>query len=312
MKVATPRTIAAGFLLAAGAFSIAIAGYQQPAAGGNQQPKVVEVDKIKENLYVLKGGGGNTAVFIRSNSVVVVDTKTEGWGKVILAKIQELTPKPVTTIINTHSHFDHVSGNVEFPAVEVVAQEGLKGMVQKWPPVYGLQNNPPDVFKQSSGKNLPTKTYKDKMTLGSGNDRIDLFYFGRGHTGNDSWVVFPALGVVHAGDLFAGKNVPIMDANAGGSALMFPETLTKAYQGIKGVDTIITGHSNTTMPWDDLKTYAEFNRDFVNAVREAKKAGKSVEEFAQSWKTPEKYMGYTAQPARVTTDAQVAFDELKK
>src|ERR1700730_7280286 len=157
MKFVMRRTIAAGFLLAVGAFSIAIAGYQQPAAGGNQQQEVVEVDKIKENLYVLKGGGGNTAVFIRSNSVVVVDTKTEGWGKVILAKIQELTPKPVTTIINTHSHFDHVSGNVEFPPVEIVAQENLKGTVQKWPRVYGLQNDPPDVFKQSSGKNLPTK-----------------------------------------------------------------------------------------------------------------------------------------------------------
>src|SRR5579859_7530974 len=94
-------------LLAVGGLSAGVAAFQQAAANA---PKVVEVDKIRDNLYVLKGGGGNTAVFIGATGVTVVDTKTAGWGQVILAKIQELTPKPVVRIINTHSHFDHVSG----------------------------------------------------------------------------------------------------------------------------------------------------------------------------------------------------------
>jgi cyclase len=305
------RFVAAVGLLAVGALSIAVAGYQQPAAA--PAPKVVEVDKIRDNLYVLKGGGGNTAVFIGATGVTVVDTKTAGWGQVILAKIQELTPKPVVRIINTHSHFDHVSGNVEFPNVEVVAQENLKKVVEAWPSVYGLANTPPNVFKENNNKNLPTKSYKDKMTIGSGADRIDLFYFGRGHTNNDSWVLFPALKVVHSGDMFAGKTPPIMDANAGGSGVEYPETLTKAYNSIKDVDTIITGHSATTMTWSDLKMYADFNRDFLNAAREAKKAGKSVDEFAAAWKNPDKYVGYPApQPARIKSNAQVIYDELGK
>jgi len=301
--------------VAIGALSIAVGAYQQPAGGGGQPaPKVVEVEKLKDNLYILRGGGGNTAVFVGANGVTVVDTKTAGWGQVILAKIQELTPKPVTTIINTHSHFDHVSGNVEFPPnVEVVAQENLRKTVEAWPAVYGLANNPPNVFKENNGKNLPTKMYKDKLTLGNGADRIDLFYFGRGHTGNDSWVVFPALRVVHAGDMFAGKTPPIMDLNAGGSGVEYPETLTKAYNSIANVDTIITGHATTPMPWNDLKIYAEFNRDFLNAAREAKKAGKSADDFAASWKNPEKYVGYPApQPARVKSNAQAIYEELGK
>jgi cyclase len=309
------RGIVAIGLLAFGALSLMVAAYQQPAGGGQQPaPKVVEVDKVKDNLFVLKGGGGNTAVFIGSSGVVVVDTKTSGWGQVILAKIKELTPKPVTTIINTHSHFDHVSGNVEFPpTVDVVAQENLPKVVAEWPLVYGITNNPPNVFKENNGKNMPTKTFKDKMTLGSGSDRIDLFYFGRGHTNNDSWVVFPALRVVHAGDMFAGKAVPLVDANAGGSGVQYPETLTKAYNTIKDVDTIITGHAVTTMPWNDLEVYADFTRDFLNAAREAKKAGKSADEFASSWKNPEKYTGYAApQPARVKSNAQAIYDELNK
>ena len=108
------RRIILSSLLVVGGLSIAIAAQQQ------QQPKTLEVTKLKDNLYVLKaltnGGGGNTSVFITANGVVVVDSKNPGWGQPILDKIKTLTDKPVTTLINTHTHGDHVSGNVEFPA----------------------------------------------------------------------------------------------------------------------------------------------------------------------------------------------------
>jgi hypothetical protein len=117
---------------------------------------------------------------------------------------------------------------------------------------------------------------------------------------------------MHTGDMFANKNIPIMDVNAGGSGLEYADTLTKAHDSVKGVDTIITGHAPTTMTMADLKMFADFNRDFVNTVREAKKAGKSVDDVVASWKTPEKYTGFgAAQPASVKNAAQVVFNELK-
>ena len=106
-------------LLMAGALSLAVTAWQQPAAGEATQaaaPKIVEVEKLRDNLFVLKGGGGNTAVFVGTTGVVVVDTKLPDWGRPVLEAIRNLTPKPITTIINTHTHGDHVSGNVEFPA----------------------------------------------------------------------------------------------------------------------------------------------------------------------------------------------------
>ena len=63
-----------------------------------------------------------------------------------------------------------------------------------------------DAFKGDNAKFLPGKTYKDKLTLGSGKDRIDLYYFGAGHTNGDTFVVFPALRVLHTGDMFAWKD----------------------------------------------------------------------------------------------------------
>lgn len=297
-------------LVALGALTAAAARYQQPAAAG-AKPMVVEVEKLRDNLFVLKGvgGGGNTGVFIGSQGVVVVDTKNPGWGQPILNKIKELTDKPVTTIINTHTHGDHVSGNVEFPAtVDIVAHENTATNMKSMKSSGASQAQPRNIFEEHKGHGLPKRTFKDKMSLGSGNDQIDLYYFGRGHTNGDAWIVFPTLGVMHAGDIFSGKNLPLLDANNGGSGVEISGTLAKAHGGVKGVQSIITGHS-TVMTMADLKEYADFNREFMLFVQEGKQAGRSPSQIAESWKMPDKYAGYSAPtPARLLSNVEVIYD----
>ena len=271
------RGLVLGMLLACGALAAVKA--QPPAANA---PKVVEVEKVKDNLYVLRGGGGNTAVFVRSDGVTVVDAKNPGWGQPILDKVKELTPKPITTLINTHTHGDHVSGNVEFPAtVDVVVQENTKANMEKM-----------DIFKTNNNRGMAKRTFKDKMTIGKGADQIDLYYFGPGHTNGDAWVVFPALRVVHSGDIFANKGLPLIDGANGGSVLHIHETLAKAYNGIKNVDTIINGHTPANTTWPDLKEFIDFNHDFLMWAQTELKAGKTPEQAAAEWKVPEKYKGY--------------------
>ena len=292
------RAIVLCALIAVGALSVGITAFQPPAQQG---PKVIEVEKVKDNLFMLKGGGGNTAVFVTANGVTVVDAKNPGWGQPILDKIKELTPKPVTLLINTHTHGDHVSGNVDFPAtVDIVVQENTKTNMEKMP-----------IFKEHNGKGMPKKTFKDTMTLGSGKDRVDLYYFGRGHTNGDAFIVFPELRLMHAGDIFSGKNLPLLDMNNGGSGGEIGTTLTKAHAGIKNVDSIITGHS-TVMAWSDLDEYAQFNKDFLADVQAGLKSGKTVEQIASGWKINDKYKGYQIQDARLKTNVQVVADELKK
>lgn len=301
------RRIVLGLLLAAGGVSIGVAAWQQPA------PPSIEVEKLRDNLFVLKGGGGNTAVFVTATGVVVVDTKIPGWGQPLIAKIRELTPKPVTTIVNTHTHGDHVAGNVDFPpAVEIVVHENTKVNMEAMREVAGAPQSKAwtNIFKESNGRGLPTRTYKDRLTLGSGADRVDLRYFGRGHTNGDTWVLFVAHRIVHAGDIFSGKNLPLLDANNGGTGVEIGETLAKAAAGLGDVQGIITGHS-TVMTLDDLKTYAAFNREFREAVRAAKQAGRSVDEFVSGWTMPAKYAGYTAPaPARLRSNVEVLYKEL--
>jgi|SoiMethySBSTD1v2_1073268.scaffolds.fasta_scaffold99151_2 cyclase len=312
------RFLLLGTLIIAGALSITLAASQQPAQPAE---KVITVDKVKDNLYVLKGGGGNTAVFITAKGVVVVDTKNPGWGQPILDAIKKLTDKPVITIINTHTHGDHVSGNVEFPAtVDVIVQENTKKYMEQTAAVYGLQTAAPEnIFKKNEGRGLPKRTFTHAWTMGKGDDQIDLRYFGPAHTGGDAFVIFTKHRVMHVGDTFPSRDLPIMDKNNGGSALSYSGTLAKA-AGARGVETIINGHNATTMVPADLKLYSEFIADFVQFVQEAKKAGKTIDDVVNTWKTPAKYTGYTeptndeqrtARANRVKADAQVVWDETK-
>jgi glyoxylase-like metal-dependent hydrolase (beta-lactamase superfamily II) len=277
-------------LIALGGLSIGVRAYQQPAQP--PQERKIDVDKVKDHLWVLKGGGGNTAVFETANGIVVVDAKNPGWGQPILEKIKTLSSKPVTTVINTHTHGDHVSGNVEFPAtVEVITQANTKANMEKMP-----------IFKEHNGVGLPKRTFKDKMTVGKGADQIDLYYFGPGHTNGDAIVVFPALRTAHTGDLFQGKALPLVDPENGGSVLHYHETLNKVHAGIKNVDTIINGHSNTTTTWDDLKQFAEFNHEFLTWAETGLKAGKTPQQLAdEGWNVPPKYAGYPTTVANPKT-----------
>jgi glyoxylase-like metal-dependent hydrolase (beta-lactamase superfamily II) len=301
-------------LLVVGSLSVALSGAQPP--GGQAKPMVVEVDKLKDNLFVLRGGGGNTAVFVTAVGVVVVDTKNPGWGQPILDKIRELTDKPVTMIINTHTHGDHVSGNVEFaPTVDIVTHENTRANMTKMlsPSGFAPGTATQTIFEANGGRGMPKRTFKDRMTIGSGNDQIDLLYFGRGHTNGDTWVVFPMLRIMHAGDIFPGKNVPILDANNGGSGVEMPDTLSKAADYAKNIDAIITGHS-TQMTVGDLREYAAFNRDFVTAVQAGVKAKRAVDEIAiaAAWTLAAKYPTYPApQPARLKSNVEVVLAELK-
>ena len=248
---------------------------------------------------MVKGGGGNTAAFITKDGVVLVDTKLANWGERIMQQVRSVTDKPVTTIINTHTHGDHTGSNEYFPAsVEVVAHANTRTNMEKMPS-----------FAGEKAQFLPDRTYTDRLTLGSGDDRIELRYFGPGHTNGDTIVVFPALRVAHAGDLFAGLGTPLLDTRNGGTGVAYPETLKKAAAGITGVDQVIPGHADV-MPWSRFVEFGQFNAAFLAAVQQAMAAGKTPEDAAAGLKLPEQFKDYQLRNAPANVAAIYA--ELKK
>ncbi|HTK29558.1 MAG TPA: MBL fold metallo-hydrolase [Vicinamibacterales bacterium] len=295
-----------GALVAIGALSIGVSAFQGARGLNPAALEATKIEKVRDNLYMITGSspanrdvfsGGNTAVFITDTGVVLVDTKLAGWGQVILDKVKSVTDKPVTLIINSHTHGDHTGSNNMFgTTVDIVAHENTKANMAKMP-----------AFEGENAKFLPKRTFKDRLTLGSGKNEIDLYWFGRGHTNGDAWIVFPALRVMHTGDMFAWKDAPTLDAANGGSGVEYAATIGKALAAVKNVDTLIVGHSPLRTV-AELREYQQFMTDFVAQVTAAKKAGKTVDEAAASIDLA-KYKGYDNQ--RYKAAAQVIYNELK-
>jgi glyoxylase-like metal-dependent hydrolase (beta-lactamase superfamily II) len=302
------RGIVLGLLMTAGGASIGVFAQAPPAAPSAAAIAAAKLEKIKDNFFIITGSGtanrdlfsgGNTAVFVTDTGVVIVDTKLAGWGQVILDRVRSVTNKPITTIINTHTHGDHTGSNAFFgTSVETIVHENTKANMARM-----------DAFKGDNAKFLPKRTYKDRLSIGAGKDQIDLYYFGRGHTDGDTFVVFPALRLMHMGDLFPWKDAPFLDRSNGGSGVDMPKTLDKAVKAIKNVDIVIGGHQ-PVQQWKDLVEYQRFNADLLAAVESAKKAGKSVDAAAASINLTGKYAGYES--ARTKAAIQAIYDELDK
>src|SRR5688572_21676558 len=283
------RMLVLGVLVSFGALSIAVSG-QAPPGPSKQSIDAMKIEKVKDNLYIITGSGadttdtfsgGNVAVFVTDAGVTIVDSKLPGFGPTIVDRVKSVTNKPITRIINTHAHGDHTGSNPFWGGrVETIVQENTKANMTRMP-------------EYKDAKLLPGKTYTDKLTVGSGKDQIDLYYFGRGHTNGDTFVVFKAARTMHVGDFFAWKALPYIDPDNGGSVVEHPKTLTKLIDGVKDVDTIINGHIPLST-WNDLITFRDFNADFVAYAERAIKAKKSIDQAAQEYTVPAKFTGYKA------------------
>ena len=298
------RAVVPGILMAGVAVAL--------AAGAAQGPSQAQLDaagmvQVRDNLYYVAGdgpwnrpafSGGNVGVFVADEGVTIVDTKLPGWGPTILERIRTVTDKPVVAIINTHTHGDHVGSNDHFPrSVNIVAHENTKANME------GM-----DGFQGDGARFLPKQTYRDRLTIGSGDGRIDLYHFGPGHTNGDTFIVFPALRVMHAGDMFAWKDAPYLDRSNGGSGVAFSETLAKAVAGIPGVDTVIPGHIPMTS-WTDFERYQRFNADLLAAAREGMRAGRTAEQAAAAFDLTMRYPDYRSD--RTAAAFQTIYDELQ-
>ena len=307
------RGLVLGSLVLVGVLVAAVNAAQQPARGqgegrqggrgGRGGAGVGTIEKVADNVFMIPGAGGNTGVFVAANGVVLVDTKNPNNGQAILDQVKTVTDKAVTHIINTHTHGDHNGSNIFFPAtVEIVTHENTAANMQKLP-----------MFQEAANKHgLPDRTYPDRLTLLSGNDAIDLYYFGAAHTNGDALVVFRTPRVMHAGDMFAGKQQPLIDRNNGGSGVAYGETIQKAAGAIKNIDRVITGHS-TVMTWQDYVDYGEFNRLFLSHARESMKMGRSAEEAMKTFTLPDKFTGYNIAGGRggPAGNFGVIYEELK-
>jgi cyclase len=234
----------------------------------------VTMEEVKDNLYLIQASGMNVVALVTDEGVVLVDTMPKGWwGPAVLAAIRSVTDKPITTIINTHSHDDHIGNVPAFSTTmtNVVMQESSK---------FNIEHS--EVAGDVKAKFRSATTFVDRMSLTRGKDRIDLYYFGPGHTNGDAWVVFPKLKTMHVGDLVYPGQVPHIDRAAGGSSVDYPDTMARGLAATTDVDTIIVGHGRgaPVISRRDLEEYQRFAARLLSDTQAAQQAGQSASDAA--------------------------------
>jgi glyoxylase-like metal-dependent hydrolase (beta-lactamase superfamily II) len=176
-------------------------------------PAPFTTHQLKPNVYWIEGGGGNSTVIIGDKGVIVVDAKTTAaGGKELLDDIAKITPKPVTTVILTHSDGDHVNGLASFPSgITIIAQENDKKEQQAALAAGGRGAPPAD--------HLPTQVVsKNKQNLKIDGVKLELFHWAPAHTSGDLVVYLPDQKIVATGDIIAGQGAPLIHREKNGSS----------------------------------------------------------------------------------------------
>ena len=292
----------------------------QRPAGTTFTGKAFRFNKVKEGIYHAIGTGaltvvGNSTVIVNERDVTLVDdhvSPAAAW--VLLEEIKSFTDKPVTTVINTHFHFDHAHGNQIFaPDVQIIGHEFTRRALLDEPmskPLYQsfynfktletqIENLKKRVVSEpneaarnklqtqltslennyASQKELrptpPNVTLATQMTLFRGDREIQIRYLGRGHTAGDVVVYLPREKAVITGDLLTSSTSNMSDS--------FPVEWAATLEELKKLDfdTVIPGHGDAFTDKARIDYFAAYLRDVWVTVSDLKKQGVSAEEAAK-------------------------------
>jgi cyclase len=255
-------------------FALVVAGLVAPVLA--QQPAAtLTMKQLKPNVWVgLGGSGGNSTIIIGDTGVIVVDAKqTEQGAKDLLAEIAKITPKPVKTVILTHSDGDHVNGLVAYPpGIGIIAHENNKKELQEAIDS-GARGAPPK-------DRLPTLvTTKEKEPTTIDGVKLELYHFAPAHTSGDLMIYLPNEKIVATGDIVVTNRAddnPNVHFEKNGST----DGWLKTVKGLidLNADTYVTGHG-------DLVTKADLQRKYDatlarrNKIAAMVKDGKTVDEI---------------------------------
>jgi cyclase len=249
-------------------------GAPSPQAAGQGQ---LRVTKVRPNIYVLTGAGGNITVMPFDLGVVVVDTGSTAMADKVLETVTQLSPKPIANIINTSATPDHVGGNEKLHNAgrrlpfEIVAGEGP--MVIAHEKVLTRMSAPTGQVAATPEKAWPNETYHvDYKKLAAeyrGGEQIELLYMPAAHSDGDSIVWFRHADVIATGDIFMESSYPIIEVANGGTIngviVALNKILDFAFADFRseGGTMIVPGHGRLC----DMSDVAYY-RDMLTIIRD--------------------------------------------
>ena len=283
-------------LVVLGSIMAMAAGQQVPRFTPEQEARL-QIRGVKDGLYVIPGfdggqSGGNVAVRVTDDGVIIVDNKFPYSFDFITEQVRKITDQPIKYVLNTHHHDDHSGSNADFlPTAEVIAHKNARANI--------VRNNQPGP---------PRVIFADETAVFLGGAEVQMFHFGRGHTNGDAVAYFPDLRTVHTGDLIVfGQRLdgstlsPFWDFGNGGSVLEWPATLT----GLLALDfdTVIPGHG-PLLTKDDVRIFRGKMEIVIDRVRTEIAAGATRDDIGSRVATAD--LDWPLAPSRFRD----VFDEL--
>jgi len=278
------RVVVLGFCAAVFLVQASWSVYTQTA----KPPGPLKTERVKGDLYMVSGEGGNVALYTTSEGVVLVDDMFDRNHADILAQIKSVTSQPLRYVINTHQHDDHAGGDLKMlPIAEVIAHKNVRA---------NLSDIKQPYYEDTPGTpiGLPRITFSNELAVHVGGKEVSAHYFGRGHTSGDAVIYFPELKVIHTGDLFLAirgggrgaaparprpPGVPAyVDYAQGGSFLDWSKTMDGMLK--LDFDTVIPGHGPVSTRADVVKFKSDLETMRTRLIGLIKE-GKSKSELAK-------------------------------
>lgn len=238
----------------------------------------IRAEKVAENLYVLFGLGGNIAVSIGAQGVLIVDTQFPEMVPKYRAAIASLGGGSIDFAIDTHWHYDHADGNQRLgpEGVRLVAQQNSRDMMTRDKVINTVTRplNPQPAYAQDA---LPVVTFDDRMRMYFNGQTIDLLHFGPAHTTGDAAVIFREHNAVHLGDVFNNAGYPFIDADNGGDLNGTIAFCQAVLDELEPGAVVIPGHGPVA-DFAKLERYVEMLIDVRDKIASLVAAGATLEQ----------------------------------
>ncbi len=230
----------------------------------------VKSQKVKGNIYMLTGAGGNIGVSAGPDGVLIVDDQFAPLAEKIRAALKGINSGKLKFILNTHFHGDHTGGNKEFgPEAPIIAQTNVRKRLST-EQTRGGKTTPAE-----PKEGWPVITFDQSVSVHFNGEEIKAIHFPHGHTDGDSVIFFTGSNVVHMGDDFFAGRFPFVDIEAGGSVDGLIKNVGELITQIPAEAAIIPGHGPVST-LDDLKAYHRMLVETTSIVRERMATGKSL------------------------------------
>lgn len=233
--------------------------------------------KVTDQIYMLKGSGGNIGLLTGNDGLMMIDDQFAPLSNKITETIRLISQTSIRFLVNTHIHGDHTGGNDNFSkqGVTLVAHDQVRERMKKEQVNKRLNRTTPPREKDA----LPTVTFSDKLNFHLNEEEIELIHLDRGHTDGDVAVYFKKANVIHTGDAFVRYGYPYIDVSSGGSIKGFVSSLDRLLIMMNDQTKVIPGHGELAAK-NDVKILRDQIVDILDQVAKALKKGKKIEEIS--------------------------------